>query len=633
MQQYDEDYRTLISKLNGAFVEKQTGRASELAVFEGINSEKKKFIKSMPDEEIGKIGAKVRSNVTDITYLTKEEKQLLEEIKTGKKIKYKLVAFRLVGNIDTDEIMKQYIHNIWEEPAFRTVYLYKGLEEPVKVVCEARESAFPVHDIRNLSEGKQTLLIKNVLAAEMRRDYDIETDPVARIQGYLVGANEMKIIISIYPHIPHPSGLNGMLYKMLSGLTPQIANVPVVDEKVLEKMNEELREKSIEYWKRQIVPSGKAMTIPGESRNTDKGVFGKTFLYKELGQEILQSLNDYCEKNRISVKALFLFTWGNLMGKYHDEIEPLMAVAQHRGEMDMFPIRVQRNIPETESMTDIDRQLQAGDNYNNCSMQDVESAVDISFSDFFRMLHNFMEFSELDEIGNGRSDIKTIHGFDADDTDINLFISYHLYDNNIGINYVSKGGILESILENLHEIFVDELSKILSLNKTKFDKTTFIKVNDSDEEKLYKIKLAQTGLYLKESGLFESLTADEIMKLAEYCRLTSYLSNDMIVTEKNKISKIYIVGDGKLEESMTASDGMVKSLRIIKKGGVFGIESLFEKGIAGNTYTVVSHQAKMVEMDKEILTELFRRRPEGWIALLERENEQKSKLQRLWTME
>ena len=84
---------------------------------------------------------------------------------------------------------------------------------------------------------------------------------------------------------------------------------------------------------------------------------------------------------------------------------------------------------------------------------------------------------------------------------------------------------------------------------------------------------------------------------------------------------------------MTASDGMVKSLRILKKGDIFGVESLFSEALSAHTYTVVSQQAQIVEIDKEILTETFRRKPEGWIALLEKENKLKSKFQYLWTLE
>ena len=167
----------------------------------------------------------------------------------------------------------------------------------------------------------------------------------------------------------------------------------------------------------------------------------------------------------------------------------------------------------------------------------------------------------------------------------------------------------------------------------KFDKNSFISVSDTDEERMYKLKVAQIALYLKESGIFETFTVDEIMKLAGACSLDTYLSNDAVVSEKSKVSELYIFGDGQIEESMTAIDGIVKTLRIIKKGSVFGVESIISDSEAKTTYEVVSKQAKVVRIDKEIIEEVFKRKPDGLKRLLENEMNQKAKLQRLWTME
>lgn len=636
MHQYEEDYRSLISKLNGAYVANRNAKTANLVAFEKLDAEKQKMIKDMPEEEIQKIGEKVRFQITDICYLSQEEKQLLQEIKNGRKANYRQVAFRLVGNVDSEQIMKQYNRNLRDEPVFRTFYLYKGLQQPVRIVYENRESAFPIHDIRRMDHEEQTVLIKNVLAAEMRREFDIEKDPVFRIQGYLTGTKEMRVIISIYPYIPYPTGINGMIYRILKGMTPQISDIPVVDEKILEKMNQELRTESIAYWKKVMLPLPKSMAIPGEGREsegTNQMILGKTFLYKELGREMVEGLTLFCEKNQVSVKAVLLYAWGNLMGRYHDEKAPLMAVAQSGERMDCFPVRIARDGDEKASLGAIDHQLKEAVRHSNCTIREMESETGISFAEYFRMIHSFVEFSELDDGETGENQIREIHGIRREDSDINLFISYHLYDNNIGIHYFSKGGMVESILDNLHELFLNELSVILSLNQEKFDKKSFIKVSDTDEEKLYKIKVAQIALYLKESGIFEAVSVEEIMKFAQCCRLKTYLSNDVVVSEKSQISNLYIIGEGKLEESMTAVDGMVKSLRILKKGGVFGVESLFSSAMAGNSYTVVSTQAKIVEIDSEVLTEVLRQKPEGWIALLEKEHDQKSKLQRLWTMD
>ena len=177
------------------------------------------------------------------------------------------------------------------------------------------------------------------------------------------------------------------------------------------------------------------------------------------------------------------------------------------------------------------------------------------------------------------------------------------------------------------------MERMLQPEQKKFDKTTFITTDDSEEERAYKLRVAQIALYLKESGIFDSLTVEELMEFSEHCRLTSYLVNDMIVEEKTRPDSVYILGEGKLEESLTAMDSMVKTLRILKKGSVFGIESLFPEGEAITSFSVVSPQARVVEIEGEILKKAFRKKQESWIALLEKENEQKTKFQRLWTME
>lgn len=632
MRRYDEDYKNLVTRLNQAYAQSQGDGTVNLDLFEKMDAEKQNYIENMPYLDIRRIGSKVRSNVLDIGYLTKEEKQLLEDIQNGRKTKYRQVVFRLVGDVDIKKIMKQYEQFMMKEQVFRTVYLYKGLQEPVRVVCENREQVFPIHDIRNLNHEKQLFFLKNVLAAGMRREFHIEDDPVLCLQGYLTGSKEMMVVVSIYPYVAYPTGIRGMLYKIFDGMRPESSNVPAIDEEAAQKISEErtkiLKAKSIEYWKGLMLPLGKSMKLPGEGAEV-----GKSALYKGLDDNLVQTLTAFCKKHHISVKAAFLFAWGNLMGKYHDEKNPLMLVAQNGNAMNLFPIKLKRDETALENMRTVDRQLRDMMSYSDCTTRDMESAVGICFPEYFRMVHSFIEFSELDDIEAMGDGMTTVRGIGADDTDINLFIGYRLFDKNIGIHYTARSGISEFVLENLHELFVDELSLMLSQKERKFDKNFFIQAGDTDEEKLYKISLAQIGLYLKDSGVFESVTVDEIMQLAEHCSLTTYLSNDTVIAERSGTSSIYILGDGTVEESITAADGMVKSLRIIKKGSVFGCEGLLAGGEARTTYTVISPQAKIVEIDKDILAEVFRRKPEGWLALLEREMDQKYRLQRLWTME
>lgn len=635
-ERYDEEYWYFISKLKDSFSQNRNDRSVNLTVFDRLKPEKRKLIEDMPLEELERIASKVSADVKDIDYLTQDERLLLGEIKEGRKQKYKQVVCRLKGKIQIKQIMDGYAKMMQEQQIFRTFILHKGLKNPVKVVYESAEKVFPIHDLRNLSRDRQIFVMKNVLASQARHDFNIETDPVLRIQGYLTGPREILVMISVYPYLTYSVGIRGMLYKIFGGMDAENATMPGVDDESLRQMNEELERKSIAYWTDLLLPLPKSMTVPGEERQTktlSRSYREKTCLYKELNEELVECLTAFCAQKGISLKAVFLYAWAELLGKHQDEDQPLLLVAQSGERMNLFPVKIARGKDALEMPDEIDRQLEQSLKFSNCTIHDIETAVGISFSEYFRMVHNFMEFKELDDLESGKVNVSTIGGVNTDDISVNLCINYHLFENNIGMNYIAGKGFIEIIIDRLHNLFLDVLATILSLDQIRFDKKSFIKVDDTDEEKLEKIKLAQTGLYLKESGIFEELSVEEIMTLAKYCRLRAYLAGDVVLQEKSRNSNIYIVGDGNLEESKEALDGMVKSLRIIKKGSVFGIESLFREGKAPTTYTALSSQVRIVEIDKDVLSEVFRRKPDGWLTLLQKENDQKCRLQQLWTMD
>lgn len=74
MQRYDEDYRNLVSKLNSAYEQSRNNAPAYMAAFGRMNADNRELIEGMSAEEVRKIGAKIRANVTDISYLTKDEK-------------------------------------------------------------------------------------------------------------------------------------------------------------------------------------------------------------------------------------------------------------------------------------------------------------------------------------------------------------------------------------------------------------------------------------------------------------------------------------------------------------------------------------------------------------------------------
>lgn len=622
---YDKDYQNVVDKLNEAFLKDRKDLEEDKKPLEVILLQNHKQMKELPGNEKKAIKDKLGQRIQNISYLDEKEKQLLEDVRENRKLNYKVTAWKMTGIVNMKKIMSAYTKLTQENETFRTVYLYREQMEPVRVVYEAKELTFPVHDLRNMSREKSNLIIRSVMAAESRREYNMETDAPCCIRGYLTALDELVAVVSIYPYLPYPMGMREMMYRIFPDMKMEADNIANVNDKTLRRMYEQLQAKSVEYWKGLLDNPGKRLTLPGEKtdiQSMDGQYRQRAILCKELGDKLTGQITEFAQARKISEQTVFLYVWAQILGRYHDENHPVLAEACNEKHLHIMPVRVDRTMSKEEALHALEEQLAYSKQFTGCTTVDIERATGIEFAQYFRMLQDFEGLNE-----------KTEESFYTGDSDINLCVSYQKKEHNIIMNYVSRSGISEMMLDNIHELFLEILEELLQNGSTKFDKKTYIKIDDSDEERLNKLRLAQIALYLKNTGIFNTITVEGIMKLAEYCTLRTYLESDTIITEGIRSNMIYIIGDGRLEESRMDMEGMVKSLRIAKPGSVFGIESLFAGAAAHSTYTVVGAQARIVEIDRETFTEALRRKPEGWITLLEMENDQKCKLQRLWTME
>lgn len=137
-KKYDKDYQHLIEKLNDLFLLEKGEPEDNAEPLKGIIVEKRKLIENIPLEELKKIKSKVRMGVIGIDYLDEKEKFQLADIVKNRKLNYRQAVWRMVGEINAKKIMENYEKFMIKNEMFHTVYLYKGLQEPVKVIYENR---------------------------------------------------------------------------------------------------------------------------------------------------------------------------------------------------------------------------------------------------------------------------------------------------------------------------------------------------------------------------------------------------------------------------------------------------------------------------------------------------------------
>ncbi len=265
-----------------------------------------------------------------------------------------------------------------------------------------------------------------------------------------------------------------------------------------------------------------------------------------------------------------------------------------------------------------------------CTLEDIEKQIGRGLPELLGIRHQFLD---LRSPASAAENLQKMIGLDSQLHHLyGLRLEYRLSIKKIEIDYISYDRVFSEVLKQSHEAFVREIKLLLNDNTQEFDKESYIKEDDTQEEKLRKLILAQKALYLKESGLFDYLTVDELMQLAKPCRLHTLGTSECLLEEEEIVDSLFIIGEGMLEESRIGMDGLVKSIRIMKKTDCIGLECLMPERKSFNTYQVISRQATVLEINRDYLHTILSRYPQGFGILLGKEHDKSKKMQRLWML-
>ena len=274
-KRYDTDYQEIINQLNDEFQKGQNSMQSTENAFVDIFPDNNRILENLPKSELIKIRRKLQSNVEEIDLLTQDEKDLLNKINESESHHYKTVVLKLTGEIDTKKIMKNYAEYIRRNKAFRAVYFHKGMQNPVRVIYESRNASFPICNIQKYDDKKQKALMVNILAAQSRREYDIEKDGICNLCGYITKSYELLVVISLCPKSLDHIDVIGMIREIFADLKTKGENIKMVTEEALDRMNEQLNEKNVNYWKTIFGPAPKHLQLPCE--RSGEYALGKTY--------------------------------------------------------------------------------------------------------------------------------------------------------------------------------------------------------------------------------------------------------------------------------------------------------------------------------------------------------------------
>lgn len=589
-----------------------------------------KLMLSLSDADIYQLRMICSRNVESVQLLSDEVQNKLMHIRTKYDNRYHQIVWKVSGPIQPMKMMRGYSKLLKEWPVLRTNYIQNKLSVDVSVTYEAVSAIFPIFDISQLSEREQVQKIVNAAAAESRRTYDPEISPVLRMQVFEQKEDLMAVVISFVPCLNTEVGRQLVMEYVFADMQSAGGSYSQFSV-VANNMNERIRRDNVDYWKKQTRNLGRELTLPGEQKESTGVRNAKitSSVYKQIQKPLYQKLCTYAQQNGIQKKSIVMYVWGMLLGCYHNEYNATMALVGNPNEPALYPVLVERKESMEMAIFKIEKQWEKAAKHGYLETDDFEEAFSPEFYQHFHFQHHFLDVESMVEHG----EIMMLTG-NAGNGQIGLTINYDIFKEECRMNYIyNSDQFYEDAIERIHNLFIHFLGEILAGKIDVFDKKSFISEDASIEEKKRKIAVAQRALSIRETGLFGLCNAKELIQVAENAMQQNCVVDDELLCAAMPVDAIGIVADGMIEESITDKNGYVKSLRVLSKGSVFGIEALLNDSLASSSYTVASENASIIWIEKDEMVSLFNKKPDLWRGLLSYEHAILGKAQKVWAME
>lgn len=515
----------------------------------------------------------------------------------------------------------------------RTAFAYENMPKPYQVVLKNRTADLRFVDISDVPADKVDDTIKRLMAADRRRGFDLENDPLLRITIYkTVGEDTYAILIS-QPHINNDGASTGILLKELfvdyalesKGIpTEEIEKVSF--QKYAEWLENLDRSKEFEYWKSVLKDLPELTKAPGHiPSNLEYDMQNKSLTFDpETSKNIRKSQGVY----KATLNNIMQAAWGViLMRLYGVKDVTFGAITSGRGSevensdiitggmVNAVPVRVSitKDCTFASLVKKVQEQFGRSLQYSHCSPQELQEAIGREEPIFDHLL-NFHNFSGVENFSNAPNipGITLLSSDSFDNLSTDLCVYFMMQKGAFVCNMTYNGNTFtDSAIEILMDCFKKVVEQIAS-NDVKL-KISQIDCPDisvfEGARKAEDVKKQQLKSFIASLQTFEGLDSSAIDEIVEVAKVSSYITNDVIFDEKRKLDEIMFVMDGYVEIARSSKDGWMGTLMSLKPGKVLSVAGLFDDVDTYVAAQAISDTVKIVSVPKEFMWKLIERYP------------------------
>jgi amino acid adenylation domain-containing protein len=201
----------------------------------------------------------------------------------------------------------------------RSAFVWEGVSEPVQVVQRTAELPFTARDLRGLPQEVQDERVKQFLAEDWERGFDLSRAPLVRI-GVLRTAEERRLLVWSFHHILLDGWsiqfLQKELFEIYRGLlenTPVTLPPAVPYRRYIEWLSTQRPADSKAFWTRYL----DGVTEPTDlhvDRDTGATGIGELEIFSDPA--LFTRAREYARAQRITMNTLVQGVWSVLLSRY-----------------------------------------------------------------------------------------------------------------------------------------------------------------------------------------------------------------------------------------------------------------------------------------------------------------------------
>ncbi len=320
---------------------------------------------------------------------------------------FEQLSMNVDEELKPDLIQKSFNYLTQKYDVFRTLFIYKNLENALQIVFKNMESKVNFEDISNYTDVEKEKYLEEFKKQEVDRGFFITKEKLVRLSFIKTRESEFRMIWNFH-HIIMDGWCLGIILKDFFNVYrslergQEIEHTPVTEyKKYIEWIEKQDKDFAIKHWKNYLDEYTQPAK-PLHIRKKDKGYLKGEYLFS-LDKDKTTELKNIAQKNQVTLNSVFLSVWAILLQRYNNSEDVAFgsvvsgrpaAIDRIENMVGLFintlPVRVksEKAMNFIELLKKVNSDFMISNEYSYCSLAEIQSLTALND----RLINHIMVF-------------------------------------------------------------------------------------------------------------------------------------------------------------------------------------------------------------------------------------------------